>query len=166
MKYRTILLIAILSFPFTLHAQEEDFGAFLKQFTSSASFQMERIQFPLKSSIVLYNEVEDRDEQIPFTKELWPLVGEEIFKVGRTPLDEGGVYLSHFKVDTKNKKVFEAGLEESELDLKIEFNRINGKWYVVDCYTAWYDFSLPFEEFPAVKQQVEEENKSFREDHP
>jgi len=40
----------------------------------------------------------------------------------------------------KKHKIFEAGYEESEVDLRVEFElQADGKWYVVDCYTAGMD---------------------------
>ena len=41
-------------------------------------------------------------------------------------------------------KCSEAGYEESEIDLRVEFEQAaDGKWYVVDCYTGWYGYDLP-----------------------
>ena len=63
-------------------------------------------------------------------------------------------------------KVFEAGYEESEIDLRVEFELIGDKWYVTDCYTGWYGFDLPISELKETIQQVQEDNKTFKEIHP
>ena len=57
-------------------------------------------------------------------------------------------------------KVFEAGYEESEIDLRVEFElSSDGKWYVVDCYTGWYGYDLPVGE---LKQTIEHVRKRMR----
>ncbi len=72
-----------------------------------------------------------------------------------------------FTVDEAKHKVFEAGYEESEVDLRVEFELLpDGKWYVVDCYTGWYGSELPVGELDQTIRQVKEENDAFRELHP
>ena len=63
--------------------------------------------------------------------------------------------------------MFEAGYEESEIDLRVEFEQAaDGKWYVVDCYTGWYGYDLLIGELKQTIQQVKEENAAFKEIHP
>ena len=80
----------------------------------------------------------------PFTKEKWPLLDSETLKEERITQEEGGIYVSKFTLNEPAHKVFEAGYEESEIDLRVEFELLpDGKWYVVDCYTGWYGYDLP-----------------------
>ncbi|MDR0745941.1 MAG: DUF4348 domain-containing protein [Mediterranea sp.] len=143
----------------------EDFKSFLGKFTTSAAFQYSRIKFPLETPITLTTDNGD-EKTYPFTKERWPLLNAENFGVERTVQEEGVVYTAHYVIDEADHKEYEAGYEESELDLRVVFKRIGGKWYVTDCYNAWYSFDLPVEEFADTVNQVQEENKIFKEEHP
>ncbi|NDW12099.1 DUF4348 domain-containing protein [Bacteroides sp. 214] len=170
MKTKSILLILSLFFLCgnnNAHAQNkpEDFATFLNKFTASASFQYSRVKFPLESPIVLLNEKEEEVE-FPFTKERWVLLGADLFKEERVEVEEGMMYVSHYVVNEADIKEFEAGYEESELDLRVVFQLIDGKWYATDCYTLWYSFDLSVEEFQEAAQQVGEENKVFIQEHP
>jgi hypothetical protein len=69
-------------------------------------------------------------------------------------------------VNEPTHKEFEAGYEESEVDLRVVFELIDGNWYVTDCYTAWYSFDLPIADLKETISQVQEENKAFEEVHP
>ena len=144
----------------------EDFNTFLEKFTSSAAYQYERIKFPLKTPITLLTDDGNSEKTFPFTKEKWPLLDGETLKVERITQDEGGIYVSQFTLDEPAHKVFEAGYEESEIDLRVEFELIGDKWYVTDCYTGWYGFDLPISELKETIQQVQEDNKTFKEIHP
>lgn len=143
----------------------EDFESFLEKFTTSAAFQYSRIKFPLETPITLVTENGD-EKTYTFTKERWPLLNDESFKVERTDQEGGAVYIAHFVVDEPELKEYEAGYEESELDLRVTFKLVDGKWYVTDCYNAWYSFDLPIEEFEDTVRQVQDENKLFRKEHP
>lgn len=146
---------------------EEDFKSFLEQFTSSAAFQYTRIKFPLKTPITLLADDGETEKTFPFTKEKWPLLDSEMMKEERIVQEEGGVYVSKFTQNEPKRKVFEAGFEESEIDLRVEFElAADGKWYVVDCYTGWYGFDLPIGELKQTIQHVKEENAAFKELHP
>lgn len=147
-------------------AGEEDFQVFLEKFTSSAAFQMTRIKFPLKTPITLMTDDGNSEKTFPFTKEKWPLLDNETLKEERITQEEGGIYVSKFTANTPKHKAFEAGYEESEVDLRVEFDLIDGKWYVTDCYTGWYGFDLPISELKQTIQQVQEENNAFKEVHP
>ena len=94
------------------------------------------------------------------------MLEEGAFNVERIENEDGSVYLSHFTTDEPTKKIFEAGFEESEMDVRVEFNLIDGKWYVVDAYTGWYGFDLPAEELNEAVKQVQQDNKIFKEIHP
>ena len=52
--------------------------------------------------------------------------------IGHVPLtitqEEGGIYVSKFTVNEPTHKEFEAGYEESEVDLRVIFDLIDGKW--------------------------------------
>lgn len=145
---------------------DESFQTFLKKFTSSASFQYTRVKFPLKTPITLMADDGNSEETFPFTQEKWPLLDEETLKEERIAQEEGGIYVSKMTVNEPAHKEFEAGYEESEVDLRVIFDLIDGKWYVTDCYTGWYGFDLPIEELDETVKQVKEENLTFKELHP
>ena len=127
----------------------EDFKSFLDKFTSSAAFQYTRVKFPLKTPITLLADDGETEKTFPFTQE------------------EGGIYVSKFTLNEPKHKIFEAGYEESEVDLRVEFElQADGKWYVVDCYTGWYGYDLPIGELKQTIQNVKEENAAFKEIHP
>lgn len=147
-------------------AAEEDFKTFLQQFTSSASFQYSRIKFPLKTPIALLQDDGETEKTFPFTRDKWPLLGEEALEEGRVTEEEGGVYVSRFTVDEPTHKEFEAGYDESEPSLRIVFELIDGQWYVTDCYNDWYNFDLPIDELEETVRTIQEENKAFEEQHP
>ncbi len=147
-------------------AEKESFESFLEKFTSSAAFQYTRIKFPLKTPITLLTDDGNSEKTFPFTKEKWPLLDSETLKEERITQEEGGVYVSQFTLNEPEHKIFEAGYEESEEDLRIEFECIDGKWYVTDCYTGWYGFDLPVSELEGTVLQIQEDNKAFKEIHP
>ena len=135
----------------------EDFKSFLDKFTSSA----------LKTPITLLADDGETEKTCPFTEEKWPLLDSETMKEERIEQEEGGIYVSKFTLNEPVHKVFEAGYEESEIDLRVEFEQAaDGKWYVVDCYTGWYGYDLPIGELKQTIQQVKEENAAFKEIHP
>lgn len=145
----------------------EDFKSFLNKFTSSAAFQYTRVKFPLKTPITLLADDGETEKTFPFTKEKWPLLDSEMMKEERIEQEEGCIYVSRFTLNEPKHKVFEAGFEESEVDLRVEFELLpDGKWYVVDCYSGWYGFDLPVEELKQTIQHVKEENDTFKELHP
>lgn len=147
--------------------EQEDFKTFLDKFTSSAAFQYTRIKFPLKTPITLLEDDGETEKTFPFTQEKWPLLDSEMMKEERIEQEEGGVYVSKFTLNEPKHKVFEAGYEESEVDLRVEFELLpDGKWYVVDCYTGWYGYDLPIGELKQTIQHVKEENAAFKELHP
>lgn len=146
-------------------AEQENFNEFLEKFTSSAAFQYSRVKFPLKSPIVLFNDETEDEREIDFSHEKWPLLGPEIFKEERITLEEGGTYISGYVVNDAEYKEFEAGYEESEIDLRITFELIEGEWYVTDCYTSWYA-DLPESELEQTVLLVQEDNKPFLESYP
>ena len=127
-------------------AQDEpdaSFDAFLKKFTSSAEFQYSRVKFPVATPIFLITANGD-EQEVPFTQEEWPLLGDKELKEFRQETQDG-VYFRHFTVRDKDHVEFEAGLEESELDLSVIFDLIDGKWYVTDCFNGIYGetFKIP-----------------------
>ena len=129
----------------------EDFKPFLDKFTP----------------ITLLADDGETEKTFPFTKEKWPLLDSETMKEERIAQEEGGIYVSKFTLNEPDRKVFEAGYEESEVDLRVEFQLLpDGKWYVVDCYTGWYGYDLPIAELKQTIQQVKEENAAFKEIHP
>ena len=109
----------------------------------------------------------ETEKTFPFTKEKWPLLDSETMKEERITQEEGGIYVSKFTLNEPKHKIFEAGYEESEVDLRVEFElQADGKWYVVDCYTGWYGYDLPIGELKQTIQNVKEENTTFKEIHP
>lgn len=171
MKKRKILVLtSILSLLLICNysvAQESDtdFNSFLENFTNSASFQYSRVKFPMESPIILMDDNGD-EKTYPFTREKWPLLESDMFKEERVVQEEGGVYIAKFVLDNPDRKEFEAGYEESDLDLRVVFELIDGKWYVTDCYNAWYSFDLPLNEFEEALKQVQEQNEFFTEQYP
>jgi hypothetical protein len=103
---------------------------------------------------------------VSFTKEKWPLIDEEVLKAERIVNDDGSVYVSQYTEDTPAKKVFEAGYEESEIDIHIEFELIDGKWFVTDCISGWYGGDMMVSELKDAVRQVAEDNTAFREMYP
>ena len=106
------------------------------------------------------------EKTVPFTQEKWPLLDAETLKEERITQEEGGIYVSKFTVNEPTHKEFEAGYEESEVDLRVIFDLIDGKWYVTDCYTGWYGYDLPIDDLNETVKQVKEENDTFKELHP
>ncbi len=147
-------------------AQEENFSVFLHKFTTSAAFQYSRIKFPLKSNIVLSAGDGENEKNFPFTKKEWPLLDEKTFKEERHEMQGEGVYVSKFTIKEPTHVEFEAGYEESELDLRVRFDLIDDKWFLTDCYTAWYNFSILATEFRQTVLEVQAENKKFVMQHP
>ena len=131
------------------------------------TIQYTRVKFPLKTPVTLLADDGETEKTFPFTKEKWPLLDSETLKEERITQEEGGIYVSKFTLNEPAHKVFEAGYEESEIDLRVEFELLpDGKWYVVDCYTGWYGYDLPIAELKQTIQHVQEENAAFKELHP
>lgn len=120
----------------------------------------------MKTPITLMTDDGNSEKTFPFTKDKWPLLDSETLKEERITQEEGGIYVSKFTLNEPGHKVFEAGYEESEVDLRVEFECIDGKWYVTDCYTGWYGFDLPISELKETILQIQEANKAFKEIHP
>lgn len=148
------------------HSSPEDFSKFLEKFTTSAEFQYSRIKFPLKTPITLLSEDGNSEKTFPFTREKWALLDDSLLKVGNIVQEGGGIYSAKFTTDGATHKVFEAGSEDSELDLRIDFELIDNKWYVTDCYSGWYAYDLPVGELKNTILQIQEDNKAFKELHP
>ena len=89
-----------------------------------------------------------------------------MFVEERIDQGDGTVYVSKYILVEPTSRIFEAGYEESECDLHVEFALIDGKWYAVDCYIGWYGFDLPAEELNDAVKNVQEENNAFREMYP
>ncbi len=115
---------------------------------ASAAFQYTRIKFPLKTPITLLADDGETEKTFPFTEEKWPLLDSETMKEERYHSGRrGNLMFSKFTLNEPKHKIFEAGYEESEVDLRVEFElQADGKWYVVDCYTGWYGYDLPIGE--------------------
>lgn len=144
----------------------EEFNSFLKQFTNSAAFQLSRIKFPLKTPIILLSSDGETEKKFPFTQEKWPLLDESAFIEERMEDEFGAIYVCQYVINEPHRKVFESGYEESEIDMRVEFVVIDGKWFVIDGYTGWYGFDLPAEELNEAVKLVQEDNKLFIEIHP
>ncbi len=167
---RTTLLTIVLSlFAATsfIHSQttKEDFKTFLNKFTSSASFQYERVKFPLDNPIILQTE-DGEEKEFPFTKDKWPLLDSDSFYEERVEQAEGSVYVAKFVLNEPTKKEFEAGYEESEIDLRVVFELMDNKWYVTDCYNGWYSFDLPAKELDITVEEVKDINEDFIKKYP
>jgi hypothetical protein len=145
---------------------DRDFETFLNHFTNSAAFQYSRVKFPLKTPISLMSDDGTTEKKYPFTKEKWPLLTKEILKVSRTVSEGGGVYISKFTVDTPTHKVFEAGYEDSDIDVHVVFDLINGQWFVTDCFIGWYSYDMSAGELREAIRQVQKQNQTFINAHP
>ena len=144
----------------------EDFNLFLKKFTNSSAVQYSRERFPLKAEIVLSLGDGEGEKSFPFTKNEWPLIDEETFVEERNEVEGEGVYVSKYTVKEPTHVEFEAGYEESEFDLRVCFDLVNGKWFLTDCFTGWYNFSVLASELRKTVLEVQSENKDFINQHP
>lgn len=162
-----MLFLLLFANSISLAAQNtEDFKKFLNKFTSSASFQYSRIKFPLKSPISLSAGDDENEKTFPFTKKEWPLLDDETFEEDRSEVENEGVFVSKFTVMKPTHVEFESGYEESELDLRVSFDLIDGKWYLTDCYNSWYNFEVLATELSKVIKEVQAENRKFIKLHP
>ena len=142
---------------------DQDFDSFLKKFTSSAEFQYYRVSFALETRIVLTRE-DGTEQEMPFTMAEWPLLTADELKEFRKE-EPDGIIFGRFTVKKTDHVEYESGLEESELDLSIVFDRVDGKWYVTDCYNGWYGSVSP-EDIEAVVYDVQQKNQEFEKKHP
>ena len=147
-------------------AADEEFATFLRKFTSSAAFQYSRIKFPLRSPIVLLEEDGETERTFPFTREKWPLLDRESLIEEHITEDDGGSYTARFTVNEPAHKEFVSGYDETEPTLTVTFDLIDGRWYVTDCYTDWFNFDLPASELENTLADIEESNRLFMEEHP
>ena len=165
-KFLSLFILLISGCFMMANAQDEadkDFDSFLKKFTSSAEFQYSRVRFPLETPIFLLNE-DGTEQEMPFTMNEWPLLSEEDMKERRLNTQDG-VYFARFNVKEKNHVEFEAGLEESELDLNVVFDLVDGKWYVIDCFSGWYGSATP-NDIDAIVYEVQQKNQDFEKKRP
>lgn len=163
----TLLIVCTPVYGRTLVGQaDHDFQTFLNHFTNSAAFQYSRIKFPLKTPIKLMSEDGSAEKTFPFTKEKWPLLTKEMLTVTRTTQEGGGTYIAKYTEDTFNHKIFEAGNEDSEIDLHVVFDLINGEWFVTDCFCGYYSYDMSPLELREAIQYVKKENQTFINAHP
>ena len=158
---------AVLGFCSLATAQEqsgENFDSFLKKFTSSAEFQLSRIKFPLATPIFLIDE-DETEKEVPFAEAEWPLLSAKDLEVSKITTTDG-VYFGRFAVKEKDHVEYESGLEESELDLNVIFDLIDGKWYVTDCYNGIVYGAVSVGEFDATVYEVQQKNEKFMKKHP
>ncbi|MCD8079651.1 MAG: DUF4348 domain-containing protein [Bacteroides sp.] len=146
--------------------QPEDFTAFLDRFTTSAAFQYERVRFPLASSIVLLDDDGETEHTYPFTREKWALLDIEMLTPDHVEMEDGSVFVARYLTDEPDRKEFEAGYEESELILRVIFDRVEGEWYVTDGYFSWYGYDLPPAELAQTIAGIVEDNEIFEEAYP
>jgi hypothetical protein len=171
---RLFLLLFLTALPVSINAfvnsnpvqGDRDFATFLAHFTSSAAFQYSRIKFPLKTPITIMSDDGKSEKAFPFTKEKWPLLNSDMLKAKQTSPEGGGVYVSKFTIDTPTHKEFQAGYQESEFDLHVVFDLIQGSWYVTDCFTAYYSYDLSVAELKEAIRDVQKENTTFTKVHP
>lgn len=146
--------------------KDKDFASFLKHFTSSAAFQYSRIKFPLKTAITFMSYDGETEKTFPFSKDKWMLLNADMLNVGSKEVEGGGTYIAKFEVDTPTHKEFQTGYEDSEVDLKVVFDLINGKWFVTDCFSAWYGYDMSIEEFKDAVREIQRQNTVFMKVHP
>ena len=145
---------------------DKGFASFIEHFTQSAAFQYSRIKFPLKTPITLMADDGKSEKTFSFTRDKWPLISAELLKEKNETSAEGATYIAKYITDSPTHKVFQAGYEDSEIDLKIVFDLVNDRWYVTDCCTAWYNFELSMAEFREAVRHVQQENAAFIKVHP
>ncbi len=146
--------------------QQEEFTAFLERFTTSAAFQYERVRFPLASSIVLLDDDGETEHAYPFTREKWALLDLEMLTPDQVEMEDGSVFVVRFLTDEPDRKEFEAGYQESEVILRVLFDRIDGAWYVTDGYFSWYGYDLPPADLEQTIAGIGEDNEIFQEAYP
>ena len=142
---------------------DASFDAFLKKFTTSAEFQLARVKFPVTTPIFLVDD-NGNEQEVPFTQEEWPLLGEKELKEFEQNTQDV-IYFGRFAVKEENHVEFESGLEESELDLSLIFDLVDGKWYVTDCFNGIYG-AVPAADFDATVYEVQQKNEQFLKKHP
>lgn len=120
----------------------------------------------MKTPITLLADDGETEKTFPFTKEKWPLLDSETMKEERIAQEEGGIYVSKFTLNEPDRKVFEAGYEESEVDLRVEFQLLPDGKVCSRLLYRWYGYDLPIAELKQTIQQVKEENAAFKEIHP
>lgn len=100
-------------------AKSEDFDKFYKRFFDDQKFQVSRVTFPLKCLIF-----EGEEERSILNKEDWiPF---------KTPIDK--VDTKTYKVEKKttpNEVIHRIYIENSDVDILINYKLIKGKWYLV-----------------------------------
>ena len=168
---KSLLAISLLLFlqvagsvkAFAQDVPDASFDAFLKKFTSSAEFQYSRIKFPIATPIFLMT-ADGNEQETPFGQEEWPLLEAKDLKESKTN-SQDGVFFGQFTVKEKDHVEFEAGLEESELDLNVIFDLVDGKWYVTDCFNGVYGGVL-VEDYDAVVYEIQQKNEAFIKKHP
>lgn len=166
MKKLILIISLLIGNVFMLFPQNEadkDFNTFLKQFVSSAEFQYSRVRFPLETPIILVG-ADGTEHEIPFTMEEWPLLGKDDLKVFKKKTPEG-ILFGNFSIQDKDHVEYEAGLEESELDLNVVFDLVDGKWYVTDCFNSCYATATP-EDIDGIIYEVQQANRKFMEKYP
>ena len=142
---------------------DKDFDSFLEQFVSSAEFQYSRVRFPLETPIILVGE-DGVEQEFPFTMEEWPLLTAEDLKIFKKVTPEG-TFFGSFSPKNKDHIEYESGLEESELDLSVIFDLVDGKWYVTDCFNSCYANATP-DNIDGIIYEVQQTNREFMEKYP
>lgn len=148
---------------FAQDAPDASFNAFLGKFTSSAEFQYSRVKFPIATPLFLMT-ADGNEQEVPFGQEEWPLLEAKDLKECKINTQDG-VFFGRFTVKENDHVEFESGLEESELDLNVIFDLIDGKWYVTDCFNGVYG-SVPVEDYDATVYEVQQKNEAFIKKHP
>jgi hypothetical protein len=171
-KLYLLLLVAALATGGTVRAGgvmpsgDKSFEVFLQRFTSSAAFQYSRIKFPLKTPISLMSYDGENEKSFPFTKEKWMLLTADMLKVGATDAEGGGRYIGKYVSDTPTHKEFQAGYEDSEMDLQVVFDLIGGQWYVTDAFEGCYSYDMSTDDLQKAILEVQRENVTFKKLHP
>jgi hypothetical protein len=161
----TYLLLLAGAASLTAQENTEKFEDFLSKFTTNASFQYERIRFPLESSLLL-SDADGEEKVVPFVRRMWPLLDGEALRTYRETMeDEGGIYVAHYVLNESEHKEFEAGFEDGSLDLRVVFKCIDGKWYVTDAFSGWYAPDTSAADLEGIIRQVQDENNVFIEQH-
>ena len=96
----------------------EDFDTFYSKFHQDASFQMSRLQFPIKGKMV------NGDEEKNWTKENWAVLKIKIYDVSR----------KKYKVDFKKSPTSfyqKFSLPDSGFSAEYRFELIKNKWMLV-----------------------------------
>ncbi|MCD8032444.1 MAG: hypothetical protein LUF85_16875 [Bacteroides sp.] len=135
----------------------EPFAQFMDSFLCSASFQYDRVCFPLETPLLLY--IEEEEIHLPYTRERWLLIGRDyIDTAGRTD----GYFIRYTEDDVRRKALI-GGYPDSETLVELTFEYLDDdKWYVTDAYNdCYYSGVRTPADMEEARRRIAEENRRF-----